>query len=103
MDRDGSSVVGIDASDFDDDADSSVAGVGGRASTGGAGDAFLGGGEGAGVDMWALRGDRVARDRAHRRARAEMKRFTVSKKFPLDVGVIHVHSLGKVLFFFFWS
>lgn len=71
-----------------------VGGVGGAGASGFGGAYGLSGG--GGVDTWALRGDKSARDKAHRRARAEMKRFTASKKFPLDVGVVQVHSLGKV-------
>ncbi|CAM9814981.1 unnamed protein product, partial [Laminaria digitata] len=42
------------------------------------------------------RGDRVARVKAHRRARVELRRFTAAKKFPINVGVVQVHSLGKI-------
>ncbi|CAN0041130.1 unnamed protein product, partial [Ectocarpus fasciculatus] len=50
----------------------------------------------AGGEAWDRRGDRAAREKAHRRARAELKRFAASRKFPTNVGVVQVHSLGKV-------
>lgn len=76
---DAASSIGVGASDMDDDD------VGGG----------TGGGGGAGA-AWERRGDRAAREKAHRRARTELKRFTASKKFPTNVGVVQVHSLGKV-------
>lgn len=85
------SSAGIGASDMDDDDGGSTArqeGSGGLLR----GDRTI---EDDG-DAWERRGDRVARERAHRRARVELKRFTGGKKFPMAVGVVQVHSLGKV-------
>lgn len=85
------SSTGIGASDMDDDDGGSTArqeGSGGLLR----GDRTV---EDDG-DAWERRGDRVARERAHRRARVELKRFTGGKKFPMAVGVVQVHSLGKV-------
>ena len=72
---DTASSVGVGASDLDDDD---------------------GGGGGGTVDAWDRRGDRAAREKAHRRARAELKRFAAARKFPTNVGVVQVHSLGRV-------
>ncbi|CAN0329890.1 unnamed protein product, partial [Ectocarpus sp. 12 AP-2014] len=54
------------------------------------------GGAAGGGEAWDRRGDRSSREKAHRRARAELKRFAASRKFPTNVGVVQVHSLGKV-------
>lgn len=73
---DAASSVGVGASDLDDD--------------------DVGGGGGGSGDAWDRRGERGAREKAHRRARAELKRFTAARKFPTNVGVVQVHSLGRV-------
>lgn len=93
---DGSSVAGMDASDCDEEDGSMLGGGGGGWGPIGPGGVGRGDGQGGGQNAWALRGDWTARDKAYRRARAEMKRFTATRKFPLSVGVVQVHSLGKV-------
>lgn len=76
------------------DASSACLGMSDRDDDDGAGGG-AGGAEEVG-DAWDRRRDKSSRDRAHRRARAELRRFTTGKRFPLDVGVVQVHSLGKV-------
>ncbi|CAM9700023.1 unnamed protein product, partial [Scytosiphon promiscuus] len=70
---------------------------------GGGGGAFNLGGQspltaaGGGQHFGAREGSCAASSKAYRRARAELKRFTsAAKKFPTNVGVVQVHSLGKV-------
>lgn len=105
---DASSATGLDASDSDGDDSMSLAGGSGRLGSAasvynmaGSGTAGSVGdpGDRGGRSGWESRGDKAARDRAHRRARAELKRYTSARKFPLQVGVVMIHSLGKVRWF----